>query len=176
MWRGLMPGFLIRFLLAIFLPLAFWFIGLSAPEIWSLWLISCIAVYFFPSIEAVIRQSPDALSIAMLNLFLGWTLVGWVVALAWSVRSVKTEDKVNHLGSFAYTRERGPWGTFQEPQPTTAKIAPGGHRPTSSEPPLDKGDPLVSTDTRKCPFCAEDVKVEAILCKHCKSDISQAKA
>jgi hypothetical protein len=27
------------------------------------------------------------------------------------------------------------------------------------------------SDTRKCPFCAEDVKVEAIACKHCGRDI-----
>lgn len=26
--------------------------------------------------------------------------------------------------------------------------------------------------TRACPFCAEDVRAEAVLCKHCKSDIS----
>lgn len=28
-----------------------------------------------------------------------------------------------------------------------------------------------SASTRKCPFCAEEVKVEAVLCKHCRSDL-----
>lgn len=34
----------------------------------------------------------------------------------------------------------------------------------------------VETDTaRKCPFCAELIKVEAIVCKHCGRDIEQPK-
>lgn len=29
--------------------------------------------------------------------------------------------------------------------------------------------------TKKCPFCAELVKKEALICKHCKSDLSKSK-
>lgn len=39
--------------------------------------------YFLPSIEASLRKQPNLVSIALVNVFLGWTLVGWVVAMAW---------------------------------------------------------------------------------------------
>jgi uncharacterized membrane protein YGL010W len=31
-------------------------------------------------------------------------------------------------------------------------------------------------DRISCPFCAEDVKPEAILCPHCRSDLSKSRA
>ena len=41
-------------------------------------------LYFLPSIEAKLNESDNLMSVLMVNLFLGWTLVGWVVALAWA--------------------------------------------------------------------------------------------
>jgi threonine/homoserine/homoserine lactone efflux protein len=41
-------------------------------------------LYFLPTIIAFIRKKTNAVSILLLNLFLGWTLVGWVIALVWS--------------------------------------------------------------------------------------------
>lgn len=29
-------------------------------------------------------------------------------------------------------------------------------------------------NTRKCPFCAEEIKIEAIKCKHCWSELNKA--
>ena len=28
--------------------------------------------------------------------------------------------------------------------------------------------------TKKCPFCAEEIKLDAIKCKHCKSNLNEA--
>ena len=42
--------------------------------------------YFLPSIVAFARSKRDLLSIFLLNLFLGWTLIGWIVALVWAAK------------------------------------------------------------------------------------------
>jgi hypothetical protein len=44
-----------------------------------------LALYFLPTIVAVVRKKRNALAIFMLNLFLGIPFIGWVVALVWSV-------------------------------------------------------------------------------------------
>lgn len=42
-------------------------------------------LYFLPSFVARKKQKKNTGSIFVLNLFLGWTLVGWVIALAWAM-------------------------------------------------------------------------------------------
>lgn len=41
--------------------------------------------YFLPSIVADHRKHRNATAIAVLNLFLGWTFAGWVIALVWAL-------------------------------------------------------------------------------------------
>jgi hypothetical protein len=40
--------------------------------------------YFVPAIVAHVRHHRNEMAIFILNLFLGWTLIGWVVALVWA--------------------------------------------------------------------------------------------
>ena len=47
-------------------------------------LLLSVAFYFLPSILAGLRGTRRQLGIFLLNLLLGWTLVGWVVALVWA--------------------------------------------------------------------------------------------
>ena len=44
-----------------------------------------LTFYFLPFLIALMRVRPNTGAILILNLFLGWTLVGWVVALVWAV-------------------------------------------------------------------------------------------
>lgn len=44
-----------------------------------------LAAYFAPSIVAARRSVANPAPIYVVNLFLGWTFVGWVVALAMAV-------------------------------------------------------------------------------------------
>lgn len=45
------------------------------------------AMYFLPSIVALARSKRDLLAIFLLNLFLGWSVIGWIVALIWAAKS-----------------------------------------------------------------------------------------
>jgi hypothetical protein len=57
--------------------------------VWTLMVLAFLAgLYFLPWIVANQRKVPNEGSIAVLNIFLGWTLVGWVVALAMAARSM----------------------------------------------------------------------------------------
>lgn len=44
-----------------------------------------LAIYFFPWIVANHRHHHNQAALFCLNLFLGWTLIGWVVALVWAL-------------------------------------------------------------------------------------------
>jgi Superinfection immunity protein len=48
-------------------------------------LLVSLLIYFLPSIVAFARQHVQAAPIFILNLFFGWTIVGWVGCLAWAV-------------------------------------------------------------------------------------------
>ena len=47
-------------------------------------LVVAFALYFFPVVVAMARCHHNRLAIFMLTLFLGWTFIGWVVALVWA--------------------------------------------------------------------------------------------
>lgn len=51
-----------------------------------------VTLYFLPLIVASIRQHPSAVAISALNLLAGWTLIGWVVALVWSLNAVTSNS------------------------------------------------------------------------------------
>jgi hypothetical protein len=43
-----------------------------------------LLIYFLPAAIAFSRGHVNAGAILVLNLFLGWTALGWIVALVWS--------------------------------------------------------------------------------------------
>lgn len=42
-------------------------------------------LYFLPSIIAVSKKKSNTAAIVVLNFFLGWSLIGWVVSLVWAL-------------------------------------------------------------------------------------------
>lgn len=45
-----------------------------------------LVAYFLPAIVAARRNVPSVGSVVVINLLLGWTLIGWAVALAMAFR------------------------------------------------------------------------------------------
>lgn len=42
------------------------------------------ALYLLPTYEAWVKSHPNFIGIALVNVFLGWSLIGWIVALVWA--------------------------------------------------------------------------------------------
>lgn len=51
--------------------------------------IFAVLLYFMPTIVAMVLRE-DPLVIFLVNLFLGWTVIGWFAALFWAVAERKT--------------------------------------------------------------------------------------
>lgn len=51
-----------------------------------------IVAYFLPAIIADQRKHKQRMSICVLNLLLGWTVIGWVISIVWAV-SANVEEK-----------------------------------------------------------------------------------
>jgi len=52
-----------------------------------------IAIYFLPTIIAASQKKKNTSAILALNIFLGWTIIGWVISLVWAFTY---EEKVNN--------------------------------------------------------------------------------
>lgn len=71
-----------------------------------------VILYFLPTINAKSRKHPSRGGIFALNLFLGWTFLGWVAAVIWSASSLtsspeKSNGKASELEKLADLKERG---------------------------------------------------------------------
>lgn len=60
-----------------------------------LFLIGVVALYFLPAIVASRRNRASG-PVFILNLFLGWTLLGWVLALVWAMTERTAREEAEH--------------------------------------------------------------------------------
>jgi hypothetical protein len=56
----------------------------EAPAVMS-FILFLFVMYWLPTLVAILRQTHSALGVAMLNFFLGWTVIGWILALVWAL-------------------------------------------------------------------------------------------
>jgi len=56
-----------------------------------------IVCYFLPSIIASFRGHHQMAAIFLLNIFIGWTSIGWVAALVWAATAIKRRNAEGKL-------------------------------------------------------------------------------
>lgn len=118
-----------------------------------------VLIYFIPALVGQNRRNAGA--IFVLNLLLGWTVIGWVVALVWAMTSESPLPVVTMATPVTDARYRCP--RCQQP---VARDAPGcatcGVVFVGTATP-----PFGNTTDKKCPDCAEMVKADARNCRFC---------
>jgi hypothetical protein len=82
----------------------------AEPDTWSAGLFICllpilvVLIYFLPTAAAISVHNPYFQSVFLMNLFFGWTVVGWLAALAWGLRRPPVEApdyKITPFGAVA---------------------------------------------------------------------------
>jgi len=78
-----------NFLRAIEKELSGNFFGIESDLVKVLVLIGLLIfgfwIYFLPSIKAFKRKHKNKVPILLVNIFFGWSLLGWVIALVWAL-------------------------------------------------------------------------------------------
>ena len=73
---------------------------------WTALLIVVLAIYLFPTLLAAYLRVPGFWLIFAVNLFLGWTVAGWAVALSWVLQRTgiirSREDRLRYERDAAY--------------------------------------------------------------------------
>src|SRR5471032_1653241 len=63
-------------------------------------LLGAVVLYLAPSIIADAREREDAFAVTMVNILLGWTVIGWFAALVWARHPV-SERRLKHFAKRA---------------------------------------------------------------------------
>lgn len=61
--------------------------------------VGIVALYWLPTLIAWRRRVPNLVSIMIVNVLLGWTVIAWIVCLAWACKSLKPPVPGNGAGA-----------------------------------------------------------------------------
>lgn len=75
------------------------YVSLGAPEILIIiFIIIGLFLYFIPAFVG--RNKRDSMGITLLNIFLGWSVLGWIGALIWAVTSERKDAPMLYNNPF----------------------------------------------------------------------------
>lgn len=60
-------------------------------------IILAAVVYLLPALIASYRGHQDTAAIALLTILLGWSFIGWIIALVWSLSAVRPSGGVSTM-------------------------------------------------------------------------------
>lgn len=120
-------------------------------------------LYFWPTLTAITRRHPACIGIILLNVLLGFTLIGWIVALVWSYTGGSTP------------RLRGPFEKEDEAATRTrfrwkAAMLERGQRPVT-----ERGSAIIagSLPASFCTQCGRAPSPGDAFCAGCGATLSR---
>lgn len=99
------------------------FLGLASLAFWVFLIVGAV-LYFVPAIVAMTRHHPNTAAIVILNLLAGWTFIGWVGSLVWSLTTPQASNTTVYVqpgvtaAGAGITRSQSPPGWYQDPHGT----------------------------------------------------------
>lgn len=117
--------------------------GESAGAIGLILIVAAIALYLLPTIVAHRRKAMNRGSVTVINILLGWTLLGWVISLAMAMGRSEAQEAALHRPQMAPGQTMAA-GWYPDPEDRAYvrwwdgfqwNMGPDGRRQVRAEPP-----------------------------------------
>ncbi len=152
--------------------------GVGLPEGFALVvLIGAIVLYFLPAMIAKSNKHSKAGAILLLNIFVGWTLIGWIACFIWAFIDKENQRQPIDENPDSYAKEY----KFQCLVCSKSYMSKDNlilhlrtsHRVKEAE--IDQYIYEITDTVKDCPFCRKKIDKEAIKCPYCQEWIGDTK-